>query len=49
MKQNEIILNADRVFLMIEFTKIVIQNKKALTEDEFNHIMMLNTFFSNRI
>jgi len=49
MKQNEIILKADRVFLMIEFTETVIQNKKALTEDEFNHIIMLAMFFSNLI
>ncbi len=49
MKQNEIILNVDRVFLTIEFTETVIQNKEALTEDKFNHIMMLTTFFSNLI
>jgi len=49
MKQNEIILNADRVSLTIEFTETVIQNKKALTEDKFNHIMMSAMFFSNLI
>ena len=49
MKQNEIILNADRVFLTIEFTETVIQNEKALTKGKFNHIMMLATFFSNLI
>jgi len=49
MKQNEIILNADRVFLMIEFTKTVIQNRKASAENEFNHIMMSATFFLNLI
>ncbi len=49
MKQNEVILNADRVFLMIEFTETVVWNRKALTEDKFNHIMMLATFFSNLI
>ena len=49
MKQNEIILKADRVSLTIEFTKIVVQNRKALTEDKFNHIMMLTMFFSNLI
>ncbi len=49
MKQNEIILNADRVFLMIEFIKTVIQNREASSEDEFNYIMMLTTFFSNLI
>ncbi len=49
MKQNKIILNADRVFLMIEFTKTVIQNKEASAEGEFNHIMMSAMFFSNLI
>jgi len=49
MKQNEIILNADRAFLTIEFTKTVIQNRKAPAEDKFNHIMMLITFFLNLI
>ncbi len=49
MKQNEIILNADRAFLTIEFTETVIQNREALTEDKFNHIMMLTMFFSNLI
>jgi len=49
MKQNEIILNADRVFLTIEFTETVIQNRKASSEDEFNHIMMLTMFFLNLI
>jgi len=49
MKQNEIILNADRVFFMIEFTETVIQNKEASAEDKFNHIMMLIMFFLNLI
>jgi len=49
MKQNEIILNADRASLTIKFTKTVLQNRKALTEDKFNHIMMLTMFFSNLI
>jgi len=49
MKQNEIILKADRVFLTIEFTETVIQNREASAEDEFNHIMMSATFFSNLI
>ncbi len=49
MKQNEIILNADRAFLMIEFTETVIWNREAPAEDEFNHIMMSATFFSNLI
>jgi len=49
MKQNEIILNADRVFLMIEFTETVIQNREASAEDEFNHIMMSAMFFLNLI
>jgi len=49
MKQNEIILNADRVSLMIEFTETVVQNRKASAEGEFNHIIMSVTFFSNLI
>jgi len=49
MKQNEVILNADRAFLMIEFTETVIQNRKALVEDKFNYIMMSATFFLNLI
>jgi hypothetical protein len=49
MKQNEIILNADRVFLIIEFTKTIIQNREASTESEFNHVMMSTMFFTNLI
>jgi len=49
MKQNEMILKAGRASLTIEFTKTVVQNRKASTEDEFNHIMMLTMFFSNLI
>jgi len=49
MKQNKIILNADRVSLTIEFIETVVQNREASTEDEFNHIMMLIMFFSNLI
>jgi len=49
MKQNEIILKADRVFLMIEFTETVVQNKKASAKDKFNYIMMSAMFFSNLI
>jgi hypothetical protein len=49
MKQNKIILNADRVFLMIEFTETIIQNRKASAESEFNHVMMSATFFTNLI
>ncbi len=49
MKQNKIILNADRVFLMIEFTKTIIQNRKASAESEFNHVMMSATFFTNLV
>ena len=41
MKQNEIILNADRVFLMIEFTETVIWNRKAPAEDNFSVIIMI--------
>jgi len=49
MKQNEIILNADRVSLTIEFTETIIQNKKASAESEFNHVMMSATFFTNLV
>jgi len=49
MKQNKIILNADRVFLTIEFTETIIQNRKASAENKFNHVMMLATFFTNLI
>ena len=49
MKQNEIILNADRVFLMIEFTKTIIQNREASVENKFNYVMMSATFFTNLI
>ncbi len=49
MKQNKIILNADRVFLMIEFTETIIQNRKASAESKFNHVMMSAMFFTNLI
>ncbi len=49
MKQNKIILNADRVFLMIEFTETIIWNRKASAKSEFNHVMMSTTFFTNLI
>jgi len=49
MKQNKVILNADRVFLMIEFTETIVQNRKASAESEFNHVMMSATFFMNLI
>ncbi len=49
MKQNEVILNADRAFLMIEFTETIIWNRKASAESEFNHVMMSATFFTNLI
>jgi len=49
MKQNKIILNADRVFFMIEFTETIIQNRKASAESKFNYVMMSATFFINLI
>jgi CRISPR/Cas system-associated endonuclease Cas3-HD len=49
MKQNKIILNADRVFLTIEFTETIIQNREASAESEFNHVMMSAMFFTNLI
>jgi len=42
-------LNADRVFLTIEFTETIIQNKEASVESKFNHVMMSATFFTNLI
>jgi len=49
MKQNKIILNADRAFLTIEFTETIVQNRKASAESEFNYVMMSATFFTNLI
>jgi len=49
MKQNEVILNADRVFLTIEFTETIVQNRKASAKSQFNHVMMSATFFTNLI
>ncbi len=49
IKQNKIILNADRVFLTVEFTETIIQNRKASAESEFNHVMMSATFFRNLV
>ncbi len=49
MKQNKIILNADRAFLMIEFTETIVWNRKASAESEFNHVMMSAMFFMNLI
>jgi len=49
MKQNKIILNADRAFLTIEFTETIVQNREASTESKFNHVMMSATFFMNLV
>jgi len=49
MKQNEVILNADRAFLTIEFTETIVQNREASAESEFNHVMMSAMFFMNLI
>jgi len=49
MKQNKIILNADKVFLTVEFTEIIIQNREASAESKFNHVMMSAMFFTNLI
>jgi len=49
MKQNKIILNADRAFLMIKFTETIIQNRKASAESKFNYVMMSAMFFTNLI
>ncbi len=49
MKQNKVILNADRAFLTIEFTETIIQNREASAENEFNYVMMSAMFFMNLI
>jgi len=49
MKQNKIILNADRVSFTVEFTETIVQNRKASAESEFNYVMMSATFFTNLI
>jgi len=49
MKQNKIILNADRVFLMIEFTETIVWNREASAENEFNYVMMSVMFFINLV
>ncbi len=49
MKQNKIILNADRASFTIEFTETIVQNRKASAESEFNHVMMSAMFFTNLI
>jgi hypothetical protein len=49
MKQNEVILNADRAFLTIEFTETIKWNRKASAENKFNHVMMSATFFTNLV
>ncbi len=49
MKQNKIILNADRASLTIEFTETIIWNREASAESEFNHVMMSAMFFMNLI
>jgi len=49
MKQNEIIFNADRVSLTIEFTETIVQNREASAESEFNYVMMSAMFFTNLI
>ncbi len=49
MKQNKIILNVSKAFLMIEFTETIIQNRKASAEDKFNYVIMSAMFFTNLI
>jgi len=49
MKQNKVILNADKAFFMIEFTETIIQNREASAESEFNYVMMSAMFFTNLI
>jgi len=49
MKQNKIILNADKVFFTIEFTETIVWNREASAENEFNYVMMSATFFTNLV
>ncbi len=49
MKQNKIILNAGRAFLMIEITETIVQNREASAESKFNYVMMSAMFFTNLI
>ncbi len=49
MKQNEVILNADKAFLMIEFIKTIVWNRRASAESKFNHVMMSAMFFTNLV
>jgi len=49
MKQNKIILNADKASLTIEFTETIVQNRKVSVESEFNHVMMSAMFFMNLV
>ncbi len=49
MKQNKVILNADKASLMIEFTETIIQNREASAKSKFNHVMMSATFFTNLV
>jgi len=49
MKQNKVILNADRASFMIEFTETIIQNRKASAKNKFNYVMMSATSFMNLI
>jgi hypothetical protein len=48
MKQNKIILNADRAFLWLNSQKLSYRTEKLLLS-EFNHVMMSATFFTNLI
>jgi len=47
--QNEIVLNADNVFLIIEYTRIFTQNQKVSTKNDFNYLIILTTFFINLV
>jgi len=49
MKQNKIILNADRASFTIKFTETIVQNREASAESKFNYVMMSATFFTNLI
>jgi len=49
MKQNKVILNAGEASLTIEFTETIVQNREASAKNEFNHVMVSATFFTNLI
>ncbi len=49
MKQNEVILNVNNIFLTIEFTEIFVWNREVLARDNFSHFVILTMSFTNLI